>query len=211
MIYADLSPQAYLSAQGFLSSLDDDWADLVRGLGECGHQAKPGREPFEALVRAVAYQQVHARTGDAVLGRLLALYPAAEFPSPEQLLMTDPDVQRSCGFSASKLAAIRGIALAATEGVVPTLEEAKALSDEALIERLITLRGVGRWTIEMLLIYSLERSDILPADDFGVREGYRRLKRLAKAPTAREMKQIGETWSPYRTFASWYLWRVPAL
>lgn len=102
--------------------------------------------------------------------------------------MTDPDVQRSCGFSASKLAAIRGIALTATEGVVPTLEEANAFNDEALIERLITLRGVGRWTIEMLLIYSLERSDSLPADGFGVREGYRRLKRLAKAPTAREMK-----------------------
>ncbi|EFV86901.1 DNA-3-methyladenine glycosylase II, partial [Achromobacter xylosoxidans C54] len=132
------------------------------------------------------------------------------FPAPRALLDTDPQVQRACGFSASKLATIRGIAQAALDGLIPARDEALAMSDEALVERLVTLRGVGRWTVEMLLIYTLERMDILPVDDFGVREGYRRLKRLDKAPSPAQMRAIGEAFSPYRTIAAWYLWRMPA-
>ena len=132
------------------------------------------------------------------------------FPAPGQLLATDPELQRACGFSAAKLATIRGIAQATVEGVVPNLEEARCLPDAALIERLVSLRGVGRWTVEMFLIYSLERSDILPVDDFGVREGYARLKGLEKAPTPRQMRDIGQAWSPFRTVAAWYLWRLPS-
>jgi DNA-3-methyladenine glycosylase II len=162
------------------------------------------------LVRAIAYQQLHAKAGDAILGRFLALYPGTSFPSPEQLLATDPESQRACGFSATKLATIRAIAQAAVDDIVPTLDEARRLSDAALIERLTPLRGVGRWTVEMFLIYSLERSDVLPVDDFGVREGYRRLKGLEKAPTPRQMRDIGEAWSPWRTVAAWYLWRLPS-
>ena len=120
------------------------------------------------------------------------------------MLDTDPQVQRACGFSASKLATIRGIAQAALDGLIPARDEALAMSDEALVERLVTLRG------EMLLIYTLERMDILPVDDFGVREGYRRLKRLDKAPSPAQMRAIGEAFSPYRTIAAWYLWRMPA-
>ena len=93
--------------------------------------------------------------------------------------------------------------------MIPERDEALAMSDEALIERLVALRGVGRWTVEMLLIYTLERMDILPADDYGVREGYRRLKRLDKAPSPARMRTIGEAFSPYRTIAAWYLWRMP--
>lgn len=208
-IAADLSPGAYRQAAAFLSALDEDWARHIAAIGPCRHEAKPAREPYEALVRAIAYQQLHAKAGDAILGRLLALYPDASFPTPVQLLATDPETQRACGFSAAKLATVRGIAQAAVEGVVPGLDEAKRLPDAALIERLTSLRGVGRWTVEMFLIYSLERSDILPVDDFGVREGYGRLKGLAKAPTPRQMREIGEAWSPFRTVAAWYLWRLP--
>ncbi len=209
-IAADLSPRAYRRAAQFLSGLDADWARHIAATGPCKLQAKPDREPYEALVRAIAYQQLHAKAGDAILARLLALYPEVSFPTPGQLLATDPGLQRACGFSAAKLATIRGIAQAAVDGIVPSLEEARRLPDAALIERLIPLRGVGRWTVEMFLIYSLERSDILPVDDFGVREGYRRLKRLAQAPTPRQMRALGETWSPWRTIAAWYLWRLPA-
>lgn len=208
-IAADLSPGAYRQAATFLSALDEDWARHIAAIGPCRHEAKPAREPYEALVRAIAYQQLHAKAGDAILGRLLALYPDASFPTPVQLLATDPETQRACGFSAAKLATVRGIAQAAVEGIVPGLDEAKRLPDAALIERLTSLRGVGRWTVEMFLIYSLERSDILPVDDFGVREGYGRLKGLAKAPTPRQMREIGEAWSPFRTVAAWYLWRLP--
>lgn len=117
---------------------------------------------------------------------------------------------RACGFSAGKIATIRGIAEATLSGVVPDYETARAMDDEALIERLTSLRGIGRWTVEMLLIYSLERLDILPADDFGVREGYRRLKGLEQQPTRKQMIEIGLSLRPHRTVAAWYLWRVPA-
>lgn len=209
-IAADISPRAYRKAGRFLSELDEDWARHIAAVGPCRHEAKPAREPYEALVRAIAYQQLHAKAGDAILGRLLALYPGVSFPAPEQLLASDPQTQRACGFSATKLATIRGIAQATVTGIVPSLKEAQGLPDAALIERLVSLRGVGRWTVEMLLIYSLERSDILPVDDLGVREGYGRLKGLEKAPTPRQMREIGEAWSPFRTVAAWYLWRLPA-
>ena len=209
-IAADLSPGAYRRAAEFLSGLDADWARHVAAIGPCRHEAKPAREPYEALVRAIAYQQLHVRAGDAILARFLALYPEASFPSPEQLLASAPEQQRACGFSAAKLATIRSIAQATLEGVVPGLDEAKRLPDAALIERLTALRGVGRWTVEMFLIYSLERSDILPVDDFGVRAGYARLKGLKKAPTPGQLRDIGKAWSPYRTVAAWYLWRLPA-
>ncbi len=209
-IAAKLSPQAYRQAADFLSGLDADWAGLIAAVGPCQHQTRPAHEPYEALVRAVAYQQLHAKAGDAILARLLALYPDGAFPSAAQLLASDPEQQRACGFSASKLAAIRGIAQATLEGVVPSREQARLLSDEALIERLASLKGIGRWTVEMFLIYSLERADVLPVDDYGVREGYRRLKRLETAPTPRQMRELGQAWRPWRTVAAWYLWRVPA-
>ncbi|WP_454672950.1 DNA-3-methyladenine glycosylase family protein [Achromobacter pestifer] len=209
-IAADLSPRSYRQAETFLSQLDQDWARHIATIGPCRHESRPAREPYEALVRAIAYQQLHAKAGDAILGRLLALYPDVFFPAPEQILKTKPDVQKACGFSATKLETIRGIAQATMDGVVPSLEDARCLPDAALIERLTSLRGVGRWTVEMFLIYSLERSDILPVDDFGVRAGYGRLKRLDKAPSPRQMREIGEAWSPFRTVAAWYLWRLPA-
>lgn len=207
VIVADLSSQAYRRASNHLASIDPDWARHVAVVGPCRHEAKPAREPYEALVRAIAYQQLHAKAGDAILARLLALYPEVTFPTPEQLLATEPDRQRACGFSASKLATIRGIAQATVDGVVPERSAALALSDDELVERLVPLRGIGRWTVEMFLIYTLERSDVLPVDDYAVREGYRRLKGLAVAPTPRQMREIGQAWSPHRTVAAWYLWR----
>lgn len=209
MIAADLSPQARVRATEFLAGLDVDWAKHIEAVGPCQLQTVTAREPYEALVRAVASQQLHAKASQAILGRLLSLYPNTAFPSAQQLLDIDPDVQRDCGFSMTKVAAIRGIAQAAVEGVVPTLEQALRLNNEELVERLITLKGVGRWTVEMFLITTLERSDILPVGDFGVREGYRRLKALDKAPTPKQLQEIGQVWSPYRTVATWYLWQRP--
>jgi DNA-3-methyladenine glycosylase II len=105
---------------------------------------------------------------------------------------------------------IHGLARATLERIVPSPDEARAMSDDALIEHLVALSGVGRWTVEMFLIHSLERTDVLPVDDFGVRDGYRRLKHLSTSPTSRWMREIGRAWEPYRTSATWYLWRVPA-
>lgn len=198
-------------AEQFLAALDPQWAAHVQAIGPCLHQPRPERDPYQALVRAIAYQQLHVKAGDAILGRFLALYPGCDFPSPEQVLATPPEQLRTCGFSANKLVTILGIAKARQEGLVPDYPQALALDDEQLIERLISLRGVGRWTVEMLLIYTLERMDILPVDDFGVREGYRRLQGLQTQPTRRQMLELGQAWRPYRTIAAWYLWRVPNL
>jgi DNA-3-methyladenine glycosylase II len=196
-------------AAAFLAVIDADWARLVAQVGPCGHAPKPTREPYEALVRAVAYQQLHVKAGDAILARMLSLYPGSGFPSPKYLLDIDPQAMRACGYSARKVETIRGIAAATLDGIVPDLATALALPDEELVSRLSALKGIGRWTVEMFLIYSLERPDILPADDFGVREGYRLLKSLETAPAAKAMAAIGAAWSPHRTAAAWYLWRVP--
>lgn len=200
--------ERFQAASDYLAALDDDWQRHISAVGPCLHQPHPARAPYESLVRAIAYQQLHAKAGDAIIGRLVGLFPGQSFPRPEQILASDFDALRSCGFSASKIATLQGIAQATLDGVVPDYATALAMDDEALIERLISLRGVGRWTVEMLLIYSLERMDILPADDFGVREGYRRLKGLELQPTRKQMIDIGQAWRPHRTVAAWYLWRM---
>jgi len=200
----------YQPAMDHLSLIDEDWAQLINLAGPCTHQSKPAREPYEALVRAVAYQQLHARAGDAIIARFLRMY-TQQFPEPNQILATAFDDFRTCGFSARKIDTIRGIAEGTLSGLVPTRDIAGGMPDNELIARLIELPGIGRWTVEMLLIYTLGRVDVMPADDFGVSEGYRLLKSLDAVPNRKEMENIGLLCSPYRTVAAWYLWRVPSL
>ncbi|MDQ3185415.1 MAG: DNA-3-methyladenine glycosylase 2 family protein [Pseudomonadota bacterium] len=200
----------YQLATGHLSLIDEDWAWLIEFVGPCTHQSKPAREPYEALIRAVAYQQLHARAADAIIARFLRMYPQ-QFPEPDQILATAFDDFRGCGFSARKIDTIRGIAEGALSGLVPSRNVANRMPDDELIARLIELPGIGRWTVEMLLIYTLERLDVMPADDFGVREGYRFLKSLDAVPGRKEVDGVGLLCSPYRTVAAWYLWRVPTL
>jgi len=195
-------------ATEFLTDLGADWAQLIATVGPCTFEPKPEREPYEALIRAVAYQQLHANAGNAIIKRLLSIYED-KFPSPVQLLGTEFDALRACGFSARKIETIQGIAQGAISGLVPFRTDADAMIDETLINQLVALKGIGRWTVEMLLIFTLERMDILPADDFGIVEGYKRFKRLDAAPKQKEIAEISLAWSPYRTIASWYLWRVP--
>ncbi len=180
---------------------------VIRAIGPC--TLKPvRREPYEALVRAIAHQQVHGRAADAILGRFLALVPDHAFPPPARVLALPAESLRGCGFSQSKVAAIRDIAEKAAGGLVPTRRAAARLPDADLIERLVTIRGVGRWTVEMLLIFTLGRPDVLPVDDFGVREGWRVSAGLAAQPKPKELAAIGEAWSPWRSVAAWYLWRA---
>jgi DNA-3-methyladenine glycosylase II len=197
----------YTKASDFLMGIDSDWKHLVQTVGPCTFTAKPEREPYEALVRAVAYQQLSTKAGDAILGKFIQLFGV--FPTPQQLIATEFDDLRGAGFSGRKIETLKAIAEGAITGLVPARATADAMSDEALIERLVTLKGIGQWTVEMMLMFTLERMDILPADDFGVTDGYRRLKKLDTAPKRKQMAEIGLAWSPYRTVASWYLWRVP--
>ena len=180
---------------------------VIRQVGPCTLQPVK-REPYEALVRAIAHQQVHGRAAEAILGRFIALYPGHDFPPAAQVLETPVEAMRGCGLSGSKVAAIRDIAEKSVGGLVPTRKAAARLSDEALIERLTAIRGVGRWTVEMLLIFTLGREDVLPVDDFGVREGYRVATGAEAQLKPKALAEIGEAWAPWRSIAAWYLWRA---
>ncbi len=196
----------FLKASKHLAGIDADWARLIATVGPCTHVAKPEREPYEALARAVAHQQLHRRAAEAILLRLETL--AGGFPEPTQLLALDESVLRGCGFSVRKIATLKAIAEGTLSGLVPSRLLADQMEDEVLIKQLVSLPGIGRWTVEMLLIYTLERGDVLPVDDYGVRAGYRWLKSLPELPTPKALHQAGQALSPHRTVAAWYLWRA---
>ena len=180
---------------------------VIRQVGPCT-LVPAKRQPYEALVRAIAHQQVHGRAAEAILGRFIASFPDHKFPPPEAVLAAEAAMLRTCGLSGSKVAAILDIARHAAEGVVPTRRAAAKLSDEELVARLLPIRGVGRWTVEMLLIFTLGRPDVFPSDDYGVRNGWRVAKKLDEMPKPKEFRLLAERWQPHRTLAAWYLWRA---
>ena len=182
--------------------------EIIRRHGPCDLTPRK-RSPYETLTRAVAHQQLNGRAAETILGRFVALFPRnGRFPSPEAVLGRRPSALRRVGFSAAKVLAIRDIARHAANGIVPTTRECARLSDDELIERLVQIRGVGRWTVEMLLIFTLCRPDVLPVDNFGVREGFRIAYGRRKQPTPRQLRAYGERWKPYRSVAARYLWMV---
>lgn len=195
------------TATTHLNSVCPRFREFIGRTGPCTMEQEK-HEPYQALVRAIAFQQLHGNAARAILGRFVALHPDVPFPTPQHVLGTSDEAMRACGFSASKTASIKDIALHAANGVIPTRRAATRLSDEELIERLTVIRGVGRWTVEMLLMFTLGRMDVLPVDDFGVREGYRRLHGLEVQPKPKELAQLGQIWAPWRTVAAWYLWRA---
>lgn len=187
---------------------DPRFDQLILRVGPPRMAIERERSPFEALVRAIAHQQLHGKAAEAILGRFAALFPDGVFPDPDGILRLPDTALRACGFSQSKIAAIRDICHHTVKGVVPSRRASMRLSDEDLIERLTQIRGVGRWTVEMLLIFTLGRPDILPVDDFGVREGYRLLAGLEVQPKPKAMAEIGLAWAPHRSLATWYLYRA---
>ncbi|MDP3609644.1 MAG: DNA-3-methyladenine glycosylase [Methylophilus sp.] len=197
-----------VAASHFMRQLDDDWAGLIHQVGACTLQPTTYTEPYEALVRAVAYQQLSTKAGDAIFAKLKAHF-SGSIPTPAMLIEARFDALRACGFSGRKVDTLQGIAKGALAGLVPSRGLADEMTNEALITQLVQLKGIGQWTVEMMLMFTLGRLDVLPVDDFGVREGYKRLKSLSAAPTPKALAEIGQAWQPYRTIASWYLWRVP--
>ena len=181
---------------------------LIREIGPCALKPKIGRSPFESLARAIAYQQLHATAAESILKRFIALFPGRRFPRPDELLAVNMRAIRRSGFSRAKVLALRDLAAKTIDGTVPTGRVIRRLEDDSIVERLIEVRGIGRWTVEMLLIFQLGRLDVLPVDDFGVRNGFRVAYRRRTMPTPNEVLRYGERWKPYRTVASWYLWRA---
>jgi DNA-3-methyladenine glycosylase II len=181
---------------------------LIREVGPFTLTPRSKRSPFESLARAIAYQQLHDKAAESIVRRFVALFPTKRFPQPADVLAMDEQAIRGAGFSRAKVAALRDLAAKTLDGTVPTGAIVRRLDDEAIIERLIAVRGVGRWTVEMLLIFQLGRPDVLPVDDFGVRNGFRIAYGCRSMPTPQKVRQYGERWKPYRTAAAWYLWRA---
>ncbi len=167
------------------------------------------RSPFESLTRAIANQQLNGKVAQRILDRLVALYgDGGAFPTPQQLLATPDEKLRAVGFSYAKIAALKDLAAKTVSGVVPTESELALLSDDEIVTRLTAVRGIGRWTVEMLLIFQLGRPDVLPVDDFGVRNGFRLAYGLKGMPRTKALLAYGERWRPHRSQAAWYLWRA---
>ncbi len=175
--------------------------------GPCGLQIEWDRELFEALVRAIAHQQLHGRAAATILGRLCAGFKCERFPSAKQIQRAPLEKLRGMGFSNAKAVAIQGLAAAAAKGEIPQRAMAAEMTDEELFERLLPLRGVGRWTVEMLLIFTLGRLDVMPVDDFGVKSGLQQLFGLTAMPKKLEFAELTDAWRPYRSLGAWYLWR----
>jgi len=162
--------------------------------------------PLEALLRAIVYQQLTGKAAAAIHGRVLALFRGKVTALKLQRLSVNS--LREAGLSRAKVLAAHDLAARCMDGTVPSLEELLTQSDEAIIDRLTEVRGVGRWTVEMMLIFRLGRADVLPVNDLGVRKGYHLASPTPDLPTLSELKQAGECWAPYRSVASWYLWRA---
>lgn len=195
-------------AIAYLCRTDKTLKRLIGKVGPCTLVPKRRRSPFETLVKSVAYQQLNGTAAATILGRVTALYPGRKFPRPEDLLAT-PDVRlRAAGLSRAKIAAIKDIAAKTLEGIVPNSRAIASMSNEEIIERLTTVRGVGPWTVDMLLIFTLGRPDVLPATDYGVRKGFALTYGWSELPTPKQLRLFGERWQPHRTTAAWYFWRA---
>jgi len=194
-------------AHAHLRKADPVMRTLIRQVGPCALRPER-RTPFEALVSAVAHQQLNGVAAATILKRFRACVPGRAFPKPDAVAALPDEVIRAAGFSRAKLAAIRDLSARALSGELPSRRVLAGWDDEAVIECLTECRGVGRWTAEMFLMFTLGRPDVLPVDDFGVRTGYRLAYGLAEMPSPKELAAIGERWRPHRTTASWYLWRA---
>jgi DNA-3-methyladenine glycosylase II len=191
-----------------LSRVDPVMRRLIQAVGPFALKPQIRRSPFESLARAIAYQQLHDKAAESILKRFMALFPGGRFPRPDELLAANTRAIRRSGFSRAKVQALRDLAAKALDGTVPTSRVIQKMDDDAIVERLIEVRGIGRWTVEMLLIFHLGRPDVLPVDDFGVRNGFRIAYGRRTLPTPREVLRYGERWKPHRTAAAWYLWRA---
>jgi DNA-3-methyladenine glycosylase II len=191
-----------------LSAVDPVMKRLVREIGPCKLEHEPWRSPFQSLVQAVAHQQLNGTAANTILTRFKKLFSKRRFPKPEDLASVTDEQIRACGFSFSKIAAIRDIAAKTLDGTIPSSRQIEKLSDEEIIERLTAARGVGRWTVEMLLIFQLGRKDVLPVDDFGVRSGFRLAYKKREMPKPKALLVFGKKWRPHGTTAAWYLWRA---
>lgn len=193
-----------------LRSTDSTLAALIERAGPFAMQIRRLHDPFEALARNIVYQQLHGNAAAAIHKRVLALFGGDKLRPADILGASEGDL-RGAGLSGAKLAALKDLAAKTLDGTVPTLARLRGMTDEEIVERLTQVRGIGRWTVEMLLMFRLGRPDVLPVGDFAVRKGFALAYGLAESPKPKELSEYGERWRPYRSVASWYMWRAVEL
>jgi len=195
------------AAAEHLSRRDARLARLIAQVGPPRIRLAATQSTFEALAESIVYQQLTGKAAATIHGRLRALFPRKRV-RPEPLLAHADEALRGAGLSRGKVLALRDLAAKTLDGTVPAIRALVALDDDAIVERLVQVRGVGRWTVEMLLIFRLGRPDVLPVDDYGVRKGFQLTYGKREMPSAKELARFGEKWRPFRTVASWYFWRA---
>jgi DNA-3-methyladenine glycosylase II len=191
-----------------LSRADAVLAGLIRAVGPTKLPPPEDCHPFQVLAQAIAHQQLNGTAANTILKRLIDSCGQGAFPTPRLVLEAPVESLRAAGFSFAKVAALKDLAAKTLAGVVPDGAALMQLSDEEIIARLTQVRGIGRWTVEMLLMFQLRRPDVLPVDDFGVRAGFRAAYGLTRMPRPKALALWGERWKPFRTTAAWYLWRA---
>lgn len=191
-----------------LRRVDRNLAAVIAAVGPCQLTLRSMPSPFAALMRAITYQQLSGKAASTILGRVLELFPADTGATPESLLDLPHHRLRGAGLSRNKLLSIRDLAARSLDGTVPGFRQLARMPDEEIIERLTAVRGVGRWTAEMLLIFNLGRPDVLPVSDLGIRKGFQFAYGMKRLPALSTVERAGRAWVPYRSVASWYLWRA---
>jgi DNA-3-methyladenine glycosylase II len=195
-------------AYRYLAATDPRMAALIARSKR--YDVKPGGlvRPFDALAESIAYQQLSGKAAATIWGRVRALYPRKKYLDPKAILKTPDRKLRGAGLSGSKVAALKDLAAKTIDGTVPTAAALAKMSDDEIIERLIQVRGIGRWTVEMLLLFDLARPDVWPIHDYGVQKGFAKTFGKRKLPTPKQLLKLGKKFAPYRSIAAWYFWRA---
>jgi 3-methyladenine DNA glycosylase/8-oxoguanine DNA glycosylase len=204
-------PFDHVEAHAHLSRADKRLAGLISRVGEFQFKLDECDSVYESLLEAITHQSIAGKAAQVIFARIMALGANGRCPTPQELLSVRKSKLRKVGLSHAKIAAVRDLAQKTIEGVVPTIEEAHKMSDQELVDRLISVRGIGAWTVEMFLIFRLGRPDVLPIHDYGVQKGFAITYRKKAIPKPRDLAEFGERWRPYRTVASWYMWRAVQL
>jgi DNA-3-methyladenine glycosylase II len=195
-------------AKATLASKDERLARLIEETGEFQIEMESMDSPYEALMESIAYQSISGKAAATIFARIKALGTNGRAPTPQEMLKLRPQKLRKAGLSGAKVLAMKDLAQKTIDGIVPTMEQAQKMSDEELVERLVSVRGIGAWTVEMFLIFRLGRPDVLPIHDLGVKKGWSVTYGKRRMPKPKELLAFGERWRPYRTLASWYMWRA---
>src|SRR5467141_5410037 len=195
-------------AMDTLAAKDPQLALLIKETQEFRIEMDGSDSPYEILLEAIAYQSISGKAAATIFGRVKALSSTGGIPTPQEMLKLKKRALRKAGLSGAKVLAMKDLAQKTIGGVVPTLEQAEKLSDDELVERLVSVRGIGAWTVEMFLIFRLGRPDVLPIHDLGVKKGWSVAYGKKHMPKPKELLEFGERWRPYRTVGSWYMWRA---